>query len=509
MRTTQSRRTVNTAATDDDGTVSARELRAARDEAIIPEPSVDRARVGLAGQIVQLQHTAGNRAATQLVQLQRAGGKALGKGIKRGTVLVLGRFDGPIRHLLERAARATGLRPVLMSELESTSELLDIFFPSGLFSGSVVHEALEGGGLQDVRAIYLDTEGVDLLRGGPLYQKSPTFHGANLGGQTAAEYRNVVAAVAAKNHQVDIFIRHKGGVSVIKAGSHTVQGAPLPDVLRPHLPESMFGRRPPTGGADGGAPRFAPPKGGPRFGGRSLGRAALEISLLGAQLAMDLVLSHFAGKLARENAEQLRSAWNDKVGRHLEQRLRTRLPELERERPSRCIYLTATWYVLNEEMSNDLGDLVVLLWQEDFAEVFHDLSFDPKWDLKEFVGSPPSHPSPKLQRQRMWGEGGEKLRVRGPYVLDLLISDPEVWRLADAAERPGVVAGDLFDEYVRLSTEQRALLERISPRFSAASKAIEDTLRRAAKAIREYKAAHPPMAGEGYLESDTGQRHYY
>ena len=455
---------------------------------------------------VELLSAIGNRAATRL--LQRAGGKALGKGIKRGTVLVLGRFDSPIPRLLERAARATGLKPILMSELESTFEMFNRFFPSGLFSGSVVHEALEGGGLQDVRAIYFDTEGVDLLRGGPLYRKDPTFHEMKLGGQTAAEYRNVVAAVAAKNHRVDIYIRHKGGVSVVKAGSHEVHGAPLPDVLRSHLPESMFSRRPPSGGGAGSAPGFTPREGGPRLGGRDLGRAT-AIAALAAQLAMDLVLAHFARKLERENVTQMRSAWMDKVGRHLERRLQQRLPELDRDRPSQRVYLTATWYVLSEEMSNDWADLVVRLWQSDFAEVFHGVSFDPKWDLKESVGSPPRHQKPKLQGQRMWGESGEKLRVRGPFVLDLLISDPEVWRLADTADRPGAVVGDLYDEYERLSAEQRALLERLSPRFSAASKSIEDKLRRAAEAVREYKAAHPPMAGEGYSESSTGQRRYY
>jgi hypothetical protein len=181
------------------------------------------------------------------------------------SVLALGRYERPIAAaggrslpvlelLRDEAQAATGLRPVLLGGLPSFRESFPRLAPSGLASAAVVQEALEGGGPQNIRAIYLNTSGVDFYRGGPLYRADAPGHLSGAGAQTSAEYRNVVAALAAGSHRVDVYIRHERGLSIIRARQQAVEGAPLPDFLRRHLPPSFFRRA----AAAGTPPRAAP-----------------------------------------------------------------------------------------------------------------------------------------------------------------------------------------------------------------------------------------------------------
>lgn len=176
-----------------------------------------------------------------------------------GSVLVLGRYERPfaaaggrqlpVAELLQNdAQRATGLRARMLGGMTSFSETFPQLVPSASASAAVVQEALEGG---TVTAIYLDTRDVDFYRGGSLHRADALGHQPGSGAHTAAEYRNVVVALAAGNHRVDVYLRHEGGLSVIRAGQQVVEGAPLPDFLRRHLPPSFFR---PTGGTPGRPP---------------------------------------------------------------------------------------------------------------------------------------------------------------------------------------------------------------------------------------------------------------
>ncbi|MFI6875327.1 DUF4157 domain-containing protein [Streptomyces sp. NPDC050400] len=196
------------------------------------------------------------------------------------SVLVLGRYERPIAGrklpvselLLDEGRRATGLRPVLMGQLAEFPELFGELAPSGLASATVLQGALKGGGKLNIKAIYLNTAGVDLYRGGPLYERTASGHLAGAGAQTSAEFRGLIAAMAAGTHEVDIYIEHAGGVSRIGVGARTVSGAPLPEQLRNHLPPSFFphtgppGSSPPSGGS--GQPGTVPlDEGEPGSGG--------------------------------------------------------------------------------------------------------------------------------------------------------------------------------------------------------------------------------------------------
>ncbi len=170
------------------------------------------------------------------------------------TALALGRYsraNASMEDLLVEARRATGLRPFLAGGLPSFSENFTRERGAPMASAMLVQEAIEGGGPMNIQAIYLNTADVQFLRGGPLSSANAT---PGSGGHTAAEYRNIVVALASGAHKVDVFLQHEGGLSIIRAQRQTTEGAPLPAFLKEYMPPSFFEspRNPPSGGTGGG-----------------------------------------------------------------------------------------------------------------------------------------------------------------------------------------------------------------------------------------------------------------
>ncbi|MET0214552.1 MAG: DUF4157 domain-containing protein, partial [Vicinamibacterales bacterium] len=100
-------------------------------------------------------------------------------------VLVLGLYERPFPggdvlpvqdSLLKEAKAATGLRPFLMGGMENFGEVFPRLSPSALASATLVQEALEGGGKQNIRAIYINEAGVRLLA--KQSPKAPAAHQA-------------------------------------------------------------------------------------------------------------------------------------------------------------------------------------------------------------------------------------------------------------------------------------------------------------------------------------------
>jgi RHS repeat-associated protein len=122
----------------------------------------------------------------------------------------------------------------------------------GIPSATVVQEALEGG--NGIRGIHFDTRGVEVLR--------PGSH-------VGSELRSVLADLASRGgSKVDVYLRHDGGTSFIRAGATVVEGAPLPQHLASHLPPSFS--QPPAGAP----PRLPPTRAtGPAGGGGNNFRA--------------------------------------------------------------------------------------------------------------------------------------------------------------------------------------------------------------------------------------------
>ena len=167
----------------------------------------------------------------------------------------------------------------------------------GLPSGVAVQEALEGGttsrGMR-VTAIFINVDEVDL-------EDSR---------QTSSEYRQIVAALASgRNTQVDIVIRHGSGISRVRRGSQTVEGAPLPADLRRYLPPTFRTLGSGVGTGEGGddVPSTAPrrqraartarapdsaqePEGStPRLGARGRVRGA-DVAVIGAAAAANAAM---------------------------------------------------------------------------------------------------------------------------------------------------------------------------------------------------------------------------
>jgi hypothetical protein len=225
--------------------------------------------------LLDLQRSAGNGAVVRMLSRQ-VGGTAMGSAAPPlDVVLALGRFTRTLtlpggrvirasatETLSVEARQVTGLPAIVMSDMsEAQQEAFTRLQPSQLASGTVIQEAIEGGGgtRYRIRAIYLNTEGVGLLDRHPP-KASPAVRNDFPEGtaQTAAEYRGIVAAMAAGNHKVDVYIEHSGGLSKVRAGRQIVEGAPLPAELRPHLPPSFAtaAPAPPSGG--GGTPAGGP-----------------------------------------------------------------------------------------------------------------------------------------------------------------------------------------------------------------------------------------------------------
>ena len=237
------------------------------------------------------------------------------------TVLALGRYEravvpgGPEYPMFERlradAQQATGLRPVLLGGMltrpqgpgePSTStesgRAFTALVPSGLASATVVQEAIEGGGALNIRAIYLNTSEVDFYRGGPLSERSASGQARGAGAQTSAEYRNLITSMGVGDHQVDIYIQHEGGLSVIRARQRTVEGAPLPDFLRAHLPPSFFPQG--RGHSRGGGGSSSGPSGADR---RSRARTR-RIARAAGGASFQLAYQAFEGAAALVDREQ-------------------------------------------------------------------------------------------------------------------------------------------------------------------------------------------------------------
>ncbi len=193
-------------------------------------------------------------------------------------VLVLGLYERPLpggyivpaqELLMREATSATQMRPVMMGGMEeSFNRTWRPLAPSGLASATLVQEAMEGN-TYNIKSIYFNTAGVDLLA------KYPPGTGAGRMAdfpegtfQTGAELRSVVANLAANQHKVDVYVRHRGGLSIVRATTQTVEGAPLPADWGRHLPPSFRtmapegGSTPPPasgGGTPPATPEEAPP----------------------------------------------------------------------------------------------------------------------------------------------------------------------------------------------------------------------------------------------------------
>jgi hypothetical protein len=165
-------------------------------------------------------------------------------------VLVLGLYERPFpgglvlpaqELLIREASDATKMSPIFMGGMEkSFDKTWKPLAPSGLASATLVQEALEGGREYNIHSIYFNTAGVDLLARFPPRTSAGRMAQFPEGTfQTAAELRSVVANLAAGQHKVDVYIRHRGGLSVVHAGAQTVDGAPLPGEWAPHLPPSF------------------------------------------------------------------------------------------------------------------------------------------------------------------------------------------------------------------------------------------------------------------------------
>jgi hypothetical protein len=180
------------------------------------------------------------------------------------SVLALGLYQRPFpggrvlpaqELLMTEAKTATGLRPILMGGMEeSFQQTWRALAPSGLASGTLTYEALEGTGAYGISAIYFNVEGVSLSkRFGSHTTTAEMVEFPEGTFQTGAELRSVVAAMAAGQHKVDLYIKHSGGLSIVRAGHQTVEGAPLPAEWRAHLPPSFETRPPGSGGGSSGS----------------------------------------------------------------------------------------------------------------------------------------------------------------------------------------------------------------------------------------------------------------
>ena len=147
----------------------------------------------------------------------------------------------PVHELLRSEAEtATGLKPIFMGAMEeSFQKTWRLLAPRPCISNAYPGSA-EGAGAYGIHAIFFNTTGVNLLERFPPRASTDTKSKFPEGTfQTAAELRSVVASMAAGQHKVDLYIKHPGGVSIVRAGRVTVEGASLPAEWRPHLPPTF------------------------------------------------------------------------------------------------------------------------------------------------------------------------------------------------------------------------------------------------------------------------------
>ena len=128
--------------------------------------------------------------------------------------------------LMVRSTAQSYLPTANVIDLRAMSSYQDIFSKLGagdsLASGAVVQEALQGG--SGVKAIFFDARGVDIMKAGS---------------HSAAELRSIIASIAAKNAQVDVHILTEAGLSTIRKGVTTIEGAALPTTIANRLPSSF------------------------------------------------------------------------------------------------------------------------------------------------------------------------------------------------------------------------------------------------------------------------------
>lgn len=155
-----------------------------------------------------------------------------------------------------------------------------------LASQTLVEAALEGE--YRVRAIHMNLAGVDI---------AARTH-------TAAELRSLVTALASgRNSQVDIhFLHETGELSTIRRGTSVVEGAPLPESIARHLPESFSPRSGGGGGGGGGRPGGG---GGGVGGGGSGWESPIAKGLPYLLMGIDLFMTSAAILNSKTTGEQV------------------------------------------------------------------------------------------------------------------------------------------------------------------------------------------------------------
>lgn len=213
------------------------------------------------------------------------------------------------------ARQATGLRPIDITQLPGrggATRLLgrapnpDEASASPYKSGIGMQEALEGGGPMNVQAIYFDAKDYVVKTDIGLLQTSPgsgptagflkgrdpdtkfpegTYH-------TGTELRSLIAGLGAGNANVDVYIRHSGGLSIVRKGTQVVEGSPLPADWYRYLPPS-FKVKPPGSAPSG--PIAVPP---------STRGAAAGAAMTAAFIAVNSILNAIGDEIQRRDAER-------------------------------------------------------------------------------------------------------------------------------------------------------------------------------------------------------------
>lgn len=247
------------------------------------------------------------------------------------TVVVFGQFtrpytlpDGSIvrsqvseKVLPGEAREATGLRPIDITQLPgraATTRLLgrapnpDEASGSPYKSGIGMQEALEGGGPRNVQAIYFDARDyvakadIGVLQTSPGSGPTPSFlqgrdpHTAFPEGRyhTGTELRGLIAGLGAGNAHVDVYIRHSGGLSVVRKHTQVVEGSPMPADWYHYLPPS-FQVKPPGLAPSLSRPIDIPPS--------SRGVAA-GAAMTAAFIAVGTILTAIGDEVQRHDAER-------------------------------------------------------------------------------------------------------------------------------------------------------------------------------------------------------------
>jgi hypothetical protein len=244
------------------------------------------------------------------------------------------------------------------------------------------------------------------------------------------------------------------------------------------------GAAPPAPAPDGPAPRRGPTADAAPDG-RMPGRRRPRVRLRGgvivdlALLGIDLVLGPFERKLDRVTQELFAAKWQNKFDPQLEPLIDERVGPWAADparRPQEPIYFVVQWKMETVEMNKTAGDAVIWLWRmagmrPGFVELLHDihLTTNPFW-LYRGQGGWRHRETPRVMEERE--VDGETHRTRGIFVTQILISDPEVWKIYDAITAGGFDAHMTGFVWERLSRDQRALLRMLLPDEAAAGERV-------------------------------------